>query len=253
MLPGSREQMTWEIFSSESFDHGLIYDTSHTFPFLANCLATLSPHVNLAYFGGNVELFRLLGEFLEKQGHTGQVLADLPLMATACPPAQPDVLGRYATSDRAGLIEQSDILIFDAGMMHLPQVRDSAGISFPASHSSTDHFKEELQTSFLACVRAEQNRLRAKRGQPRRFILVGTIHTWFEALVFPFMEMTLAPYSTHVRQGYLRNLPAIQRVRAGIRERIILPDSRYKRIIGRIPLLNFVAGKVYDYLIRLWE
>ncbi|MDA8087381.1 MAG: hypothetical protein M0Z75_11840, partial [Nitrospiraceae bacterium] len=109
LLPGMQEDVSFDIFNSDSFNHGEIYDTSHVFPFLGNHLGNFPPGANIGYFGANHELLALMGRFLRMKSHKGSLLVDGSFSD------QEPEYGRKA--DRLRVIQESDYYIFDAAMM----------------------------------------------------------------------------------------------------------------------------------------
>lgn len=203
LLPGSSEPVTTDIFTVESYNHGVIYDTLHMFPYLSNHLNNIAPTTNIGYFGGNTELLNLMSIFLEKSDHQGRILLDQGLITSALSKrgSLPD---RLLPSSTEHVIEQADLFIFDAGMMHFPQHTDSNGISFSTPSEETDRFIENLKTSFIKSVNSEINRVLSKNELPRKFLLVGSQHTWFGKFILKYIDIALTPYSTHIRHGYVR-------------------------------------------------
>lgn len=248
ILPGSAVATTSDIYSDESFNHSLNYDNHHVFPFLASHLNTIQPSANIGYVGGNVEALRLISKLFEKSGHVGRVLVNRKLIRAALSMKQ-------ILSDRCVLVgdkrlfKQSDIFIFDAAMMHFPQVKNSAGISFPASSKEADNFVKNLQISFLRCVETERKRLQSEKNEPRKFLLIASQHTWFEGFASSLIEPVLSPFSTHVRHGYIRSWGLALGVTSRIRGRIMRFGISNKEKIKKIPLLNKIAKLVLGQLL----
>lgn len=203
-LPGLSEPLTTDFCISESYNHGQIYDTRHMFPFLAGHLCTLSPLAKFGYFGQNIELLSLMSNFLKKFGHRGHILIAQELLPKTS--SETGFLSNVMVlPDNESVIEQADIFIFDTGMMHFPQYTDSHGISFPQPSERAEKFQKILTNAFLRCVEMERRQL-LRKEKPRKFLLVGSQHTWFEGLTLVYINITLTPYSSHVRHGYLGSL-----------------------------------------------
>lgn len=244
LLPGLTEATVSDFLLPESYNHGVLYDTFHVFPFLASHLSHIAPSANIGYFGGNVEVLHLMSKFFNKSGHKGHLLANRNLIRTALSDKRllPD---RSILADDAGLTEQADIFIFDAATMHFPQVKNSDGISFPASSKKTDDFVKNLQTSFRKCVESERKRLRSGNGIPRKFLLIGSQNTWFEGFTSIFLETTLTPFSTHIRHGYIRSLKSPFSIISKVKSQIVCFGFSHKEKIKKNPFLNKIARKIY--------
>lgn len=244
LMPGLAEATVSDVFVPESYNHGVLYDTLHTFPFLADHLSTIPLSANISYFGGNIEVLQLMNKFFDKSGHTGHLFVNQNLIATVHSRELllPD---RCILSDDATLIEQADIFIFDAAMMHFPQVKNSNGISFPAYSKNTDGFEKILKTSFLRCVESERRRLRSGNDIPRKFLLIGSQHTWFEGFTAIFLETMLTPFSTHVRHGYIRSLRSPFSIISKAKIQIMRFGFSHKEKIKKNQFLNKIARKIY--------
>jgi hypothetical protein len=247
LLPGLSQATISDVFLPESSNHGVIYDTLHVFPFLVNHLINISPSINIGYFGGNVEALRLMSKFFDKSGHTGCLLVNQKLIIAAHSnrPLLPD---RCVLTDDENLIEQADILIFDLAMMHFPQVSDSMGISFPAPSKRSDNFVRDLQTSFCRCIESEIKRLQSRNNMPRKFLLIASQQTWFEAFASTYIETVLAPYSSHVRHGYVRSLESPFGIISKVRWKIVRFGLRNRERIKRTHVLSVVAKLAYTRL-----
>jgi hypothetical protein len=72
-------------FSHRTFNHGLNYDNQHVLPYISDHITLLPPDVDVGYWGGNVELLRMLGEFRRRYNHTGCILVDKTILEFANP------------------------------------------------------------------------------------------------------------------------------------------------------------------------
>jgi hypothetical protein len=220
----------------------------HVFPFLVNHLINISPSINIGYFGGNVEVLRLLSKFFDKSGHTGRFLVNEELIrsATSNEPSLPD---RCVLAEDESLIERADIFIFDLAMMQFPQVANSMGISFPAPSKRGDHFVKNLRTSFLRCAESEGRRLQSRNNMPRKFLLIGSQHTWFEEFASAYIGTVLTPYSTHVRHGFVKSWASPFGITGKVKRQIVRFGLRHQERIKRTPLLSEVAKLAYKRLL----
>jgi hypothetical protein len=248
ILPGLSEAATSEIFLDESYNHGLNYDTPHVFSYLTNHLKTISPHADVGYFGGNLEALQLMSKFFDESGHKGRLLVNRELIKAADREKRLLPEQCVVVEDRR-LCEQADIFIFDAAMMHFPQARNAAGMSIPAPTKQAGNFVKNLQSSFLRCVESEARSVYSKKNMPRKFILVGSPHTWFEGFASLSIETTLTPFSTHIRHGYIRSLQSPYSLRSRLTRQIIRLGFGNKGKIKRVPILNKIARLVHRRLL----
>jgi len=203
ILPGMPVEMTFDVLRDESFNHGQLYDNLHALPFLTNHLSTIPLSSNIGYFGGNVELLNLMGDFLSKIGHKGYFFVDSDLLMSAHPGKKFDLSKQCMESDRSHILEKADIFIFDTAMMHFGKFMDQNQVSFPLPSEEADNYREKLKESFLSCVKHERIRLRNRRGLQRNFVFVSSQSTWFEVAMGEGIATVLSPFSTHVRHGFL--------------------------------------------------
>jgi hypothetical protein len=248
LLPGLSEATISDVFSDDSFNRGVLYDTFHVFPFLAAHLTTLAASANIGYVGGNIEALHLMSKFFAKSGHVGRVLVNRKLIKTALSKKQilPDCC---VVVDDKRLFEQSDIFIFDAAMTHFPQVKNSAGISLPAPSKEAGNFVKSLQASFLGCAESERKRSQSRKALPRKFLLLGSRHTWFEGFASSLIETVLTPYGTHVLHGYIRSFGSHCYVTSRARSLIMRFGLNNKEKIKRIPILNKIAKLTHRRLL----
>lgn len=250
LLPGAAEEMIWNTFTPATFNRDLIYDTHHVLPFLANHLATIAPHTNVGYCGGNTELIRLMTQFLQRCGHQARVLVDTGPLSIACSPGQAELPPECKLVDTDQLAAEADIFVFDAGIMHLLPEDNVGQNPSPKSGEDITHFNEELGKSFSTCVKAEASRLRSERGAPRKFIFVGSGHTWLDTPTMQSIGIVFSPYSTHVRHGYL--LPYLfqqGKTRRIITQKIVRWGLKSRDIIRKIPGVSSVANRIYIRLV----
>ncbi|NWG32602.1 MAG: hypothetical protein HXY29_14080 [Rhodocyclaceae bacterium] len=202
LLPGMSEATSEDIFTSESYDHGQIYDTMHTIPFLMDHLFNFSKSTNLGYFGCNHELLYLMDAILQRLEHSGAIFVSHDLIKSVSSKLKP-LSSRCFIVSSEEVISKSDIFIFDTSAMHLPQVLKFNGIPFPKNSFEYRDFKEKLRTSFLECIKAERQRYNTKQCFLRKFLIISSVNTWFEQLTSSLLDTTLTPYSSRIRHGYI--------------------------------------------------
>jgi hypothetical protein len=249
ILPESNPEFASEPSAdSRGFDHGLIYDTFHVLPYLANSLANARPDSIIGYFGTNADLVRLIREYLERRRHTGRVMARLSGTVVSAggvhaESSDPEIAWR-------DLVRQSDILILDAGMMNLPHVRGSSGAVFPAADWACLEFEREFRTAIRQCVTDERLRLRTSGARPRKFVFVSTVNTRFDSLVTTYFDTAVTPWSTHIREGYVGPASWQRSWKLHMRDTVLPFALRRGRALKRVPLVSGVASSVFDWLAR---
>ena len=207
LLPGMTEPVAWDSYLDESYDQSQIYDNFHMFPFLADYLNDIRSSDAIGYFGANLEFLSLLDKFFIEIGYRGIVLVDSGLIASAFADRSPMLPESCRLMNIGELFAQSDIFVFDVGLMHLRRIvtgRDTASLT---AAQEADVFREKLADAFFRCVAYERKRLLSKSNLERQFLLIGAQHTWFEAVALKAIGTTVTPYGTHVRQGFAHKIP----------------------------------------------
>lgn len=207
ILPGMAEPVAWDSYVDESYDHSQIYDNFHMFPYLADYLLDIDRKCTIGYFGGNLELLNSLTQFLREVHHQGAMLADRKLLACAFPNRIPTLPENCRAVAREKLLKESDIYIFDAGLMHLQKGANSSNIESLIAAPEADDFRDQLANAFFRTVAWERERLASKAKLEKQILLIGAHATWFERVVLKAIGTTVTPYSTHVRQGFARIVP----------------------------------------------
>ncbi len=205
VLPGMSSPYFERSFTGASYDI-LDYDSEHVLPYLANYFTTVPSTWNIAYYGANMRLLRLLADFLEKWGFSGRVLVQADLLASG---------GNFDRTLPASCImatqeqcsRDGDILVFDSGTHRIRNDLTGDPIANGRPNEPMEAWMAKLRKSFLSCALNEHSRI--KEHPPRKFILVGAVHSWFECLTALCVDHILTPYSSHIRHGFIKpNLDA---------------------------------------------
>jgi hypothetical protein len=253
VLPGQQEPVTTDFFIPESYDHGQIYDTQHVLPFLADLLKNIAPDTNIGYYGANIELLNRLPGFLDNLDYQGHIYVNRDLLTYSllrlAPSSSKQAMPLHERCEIAEndiVLKESDLFIFDASMMHFPQVVSSRGISFPEESKSSRGYKRKLESVFNECTRFEEEQFHTS-GQLRKFLFIGSRATWFESLVIRCISSPLTPYCCHIQQGYIKpNVTIIQQ-----NEKLIARlGLRYKKVILKVPLVRDIAKMIYRRLLK---
>jgi hypothetical protein len=204
LVPGLAVAMTEDVMTHATYNHGLLYDTLHALPYVSDHLVTLPPTSDVGYAGGNADLLRLVAEFRRGYGHTGAIYVDQELLLKANPQGAPWMPRECVPSDREQLLRQAAVLLFDGSLHGFPCTTNAAGVSVPEPSTAAAAYAHALFEAFLAAARDEQRRRQAGAGLPRKFLLIGSQHTWLEAATSQLIGVVPTVYSTRVRHGYLR-------------------------------------------------
>ncbi len=207
LLPGMAVPVTFDFYLAELYDHSQIYENFHVFPFLVDYLYDTSRSDTIGYFGANVELLSLAHKFFSKVGYRGAVLVDSDLIASAFPDRSLKLPENCKVVNTQTLLEQADIYVFDAGLMHLQSFINAKDTASLTDTQEADDFRDKLANAFYRCVHYERKRLLSEASRERQFLLIGAQHTWFAGVILESIGTTVTPYSTHVRQGFPRKIP----------------------------------------------
>ncbi|MCJ7531979.1 MAG: glycosyltransferase, partial [Anaerolineales bacterium] len=204
MLPGMQVPLIEDEFSHRTFNHGLNYDNQHVLPYISDHITLLPPDVDVGYWGGNVELLRMLGEFRRRYNHTGCILVDKTILEFANPTGFLPLLPECQYAERDGMLERASMYIFDAAMMSFPRASNWGGFSIPEPSDTAVNFGQKLYVAFLNAAKHETERIKHAEPIPRKFVLVGCQNAWFEQATKDIIGTVVTPHSTHVRHGYVR-------------------------------------------------
>lgn len=204
MLPGMKADYSELEFTDRTMNHGLYYDNQHTLPYICDYLTLMPPEADIAYFGGNVEILRMMAEFRTKYKQTGHILVDKPLLILANPTGISALPQTCVFADRNLINEKAFAFIFDAAMMGFPSRQNWAGMSVPDASEEVIHYAQQLYRSLLVAARVENDRFSDKSLIPRKFLMLGVTNTWFELASMNLIGTVLTPHSTHVRHGFVR-------------------------------------------------
>lgn len=205
MLPGRRDAYSVDYFDSDTFNHGLIYDTEHIFPYVVDNLSTFGSDWNYGYFGCNLQLLSKLGMFRLTIGHSGSIFYDEKLLQMGNTETLKGLPSNCIPQDYNYIFRTADTIIFDSGLNSFDQKMNKKGISFPKSSSSTMQYCITFYNTFKAAAEFEKNNTSLGFIAPRKFLFIASQNTWFESVTMQLFGIVLAPFSGHVRSGYIRN------------------------------------------------
>jgi hypothetical protein len=244
ILPASQQDLTWDMFTRESYNRGIVYNSYHVFPHLCNYLITRSPRQNIGYCGVNAIMIKLLGDYIKESDINGKLYIYRDILGNSNENHKIDIPDNSVLVDRDTFCQNADIFIFDVGMMQTPENNQQ----LTRYYSANRYCDKEIRELLLYVVERERDRIVLEKNTPRNFIFIGSMHTWFESIVFNFFNVNLSPYSTHIRHGYLAVQQSLKK--SLFNEKLLRFGMKCRPIIIKIPWLRRLANKVYALIIK---
>ncbi len=204
LLPGQTVPYTEREFTHRTYNQGLYYDTEHILPFVADHLVNVPAAADISYVGGNPDLLSRLGDFRARFGHSGRLLYAADLLAQANPGRPLALPAACVAAAPETLFQRAFCFVFDAGMLSFPGVRPESGFTVRLADDAVLQYVWQFYKLFIALAQSEQEHQAADKSLPRKFLLIGSSHTWFEVPSQQLIGTTLTPHSSGVRHGYLR-------------------------------------------------
>jgi GT2 family glycosyltransferase len=171
-------------YRADAFN-SLDYDPETVSHFVADRLCALPHGTAVGWFGADVRLIDATLMRLEGLGRRVRVLAGLPISGATS--------AEQAPIDR--ILSDATTLIFAFGASGLSRFRDFDNP--PASFEATE--AELAQLDIAGALRAI-----AAYAEPRPLIVVNAVNTEFERMTRQLVNGALAPFSTRLRDGWLR-------------------------------------------------
>jgi len=200
VLPGMSDPYLASCYTLASYD-SLDYDTEHLLPHLINYLTTTPATWNIAYYGANLRLLRLLADFLSMWGFGGKILVQEDLLIPEEGSDQ-NLPALCALVTQEECSEDGDILVFDSGIDHFRKDLNRNSQAECVGRGRAKAWTEKLRDSFVSCAIRESNRI--NEYPPRKFVLIGAVNSWFEGLTSLCIDHTLTPYCSHIRHGFIK-------------------------------------------------
>lgn len=180
-------------------DHGrMAYEADHVLPYLLDLVSCIPADISIGYVGGRWDTFDKFVRGWRAMGG-GAVLT--PASAAWLPEGE----GARRVSD-AAWADDADMFIFEAGS--------------EAALNQVDFSAEEsarlwvVDRAFKQAVDVDVAR-QAKGAAARRVLVVNGIHNFFEPQVLQWVSITLTPFSSRIRHGYIRDRAASRAASAG--------------------------------------
>ena len=172
------------------------YDPRHVMPFLADLFAASPRDSSVGWYGGRVDTLGIFAKVWTKLGLKGAIYCDEKLKNDL---TFPDIEVKFVS---AGVIlDRANAFIFDFG-----PARNHGGV---LRDSETDERIKKTLTRSLKNVAIEE-RIRLKEKKPgRRVIGLNVVHNSFETLFRGHVGVSLTPFSTRLRHGYVLPDPEV--------------------------------------------
>jgi hypothetical protein len=172
------------------------YVPAHVLNFLVDLFLALPSDTRIGWCGVRGDLFRLTSAAVERSGFVSRLSID-------------QGSAQLAESAPATILREdewlatADILVFEFGAKSQDGRSDAdATTATSLSESDTQHLIR-VRSTFLRAVDNERERLRSAGKAPRRFIGVNCIHNFMESVFNDSVGITLTPFSTRVRHGFV--------------------------------------------------
>ncbi len=234
------ETPSFASYRSETYNKG-DYDPRHVLPFLADMFVPSQRNMNIAWFGGRLEMLRLFSSLWRKLGFTGRIFIDEAVMSAD------DIVGlEVSRVALPQLYTDANAFVFDFGQLFDKNTSWTTSKRLKVSNAA--------RLGFLQAVRCE--RIAGREGRPlRRIITIGIVNSDLESLIVSMIAVGLTPYSTRLRHGFvllgqaakLDWLPYVEVGRAGQREpQSDLNASTIRSVAGAVGCLAYgpVGGRI---------
>jgi len=169
--------------------HGrLAYDLAHVLPYLLDMVACIPQTATVGYVGLRRDTFAAFAKGWEVMGGARPVLV---------PDTAPWLIQTGARAEAAPIdcwLDETDFFIFEIGA---EEAADQAGLSAAESAGLWS-----VDQAFKAAALRDQMRI-VEGKAPRRAFVVNAIHNFFEPQILNSMAVTLTPFSSRIRHGYL--------------------------------------------------
>lgn len=172
------------------------YVPEHVINFLIDLFLALPGATRVAWCGVRSDLFRLAAASMHRGGFESPLLldegsADLAEFAAA------------KVQREAEWLATADIFVFDFGLKSQDGRSDADATTRTALSESDTRHLIRVRDTFLRAVDDERERLRNGDKPRRRFVGVNCIHNSMELLFSDCIGISVTPFSTRVRHGFV--------------------------------------------------
>jgi hypothetical protein len=180
-------------------DHGrMAYEADHVLPYLLDLVSCVPADTRIGYVGARRDTF-------DKFVRGWRAMGGQSVLAPASASWLPDGEGVRRVSD-AAWAEETELFVFEVGS--------------EAAQNQIDFSPEEsgrlwvVDRAFKRAVDADLAR-QAQGAAARRVLVVNGIHNFFEPQVLQWVSITLTPFSSRIRHGYIRDRAAARAAAGG--------------------------------------
>ena len=163
------------------------YDPDHVAPFVVDAICSMPRDITVGWVGSTSELLVRFNAAWQALGFTSSVKSIVVEPDGAMPQDVQDILA------------DADVLVLDFAMT--PALRRDSGLTM-----LEDPAIAAVAAAFKALATSEQ--VRMARHAPRRYICVNAVANSIESLVLSRIGAPTAPYSTRLRQGFVKPVAA---------------------------------------------
>ena len=182
-LPSPATSALESAYVPEAFGR-MDYPLQHVLPYVLDLVSCLPVEARIGYLGGRRDTLEAL-----RQGWRGMG-GVVPLEH----PTEADWLGDRSGPDLESWVDTCDVFIFEVGA-------DGGGASVDLGDADRRRLRVVARGMDMA-FRADAARQR-HGGTPRRAIVVNAINNSFEATLFRHLAITLTPFSSRTRHGFI--------------------------------------------------
>jgi len=209
LLPGRVGEPDTISFAMESFDHHLLYNPYHRFPYLADALWVSPPQTTVGYVGAHDVLLGLLADYLVQRGQGDRLLICRDVFRSpghdgAALEAHPAV----ELTDVETIAARANVFVLDACVSRFHASKDEPG--YPNGSDEARAWRRRFAAAVVDVCRAEHARITAGRTR-RRFLQLAGVHTWFHQIALELLDTHLSPLSAGVRPGFVKERPRFVR------------------------------------------
>ena len=190
-VPGSLTGFLETQYVREDFGR-LAYPVDHVLPYLLDLVSCLPSATRIAYVGARIDTF---DKFLRGWTAMGGAKVLVPQSASWLGAASSEV----DRVDLQGWLDRADMFVFEVGADQAARQGDLTDEETARLWVVDDAFKHAVAADLAR---------QAGGAHPRRAVVVNGVHNFFEPQVEVEVAITLTPYSSRVRQGYITDRAA---------------------------------------------
>jgi len=170
------------------------YVPEHVISFLIDLFLALPGDTRIAWCGVRTDLFQLASAAMQRCGFTTRLLID---------EESPVPTGSATVLKQDEWLATADVFVFEFGLKSHDGKSDADGTAGTSPSEDDAQHLLRVRDRFLRAVDHERERLKNADKVPRRFIGVNCIHNSMESLFNDSVGITLTPFSTRVRHGFV--------------------------------------------------